>query len=303
MGENFKELRLEYSMFKLFKNAFKLTNEGIILATPLVLFMWLITLYLSFAKGVVDTIPEAVSAFLTLLCMLGAFFAGWFYMVKKSIDISKKEYVLDEDRAKATVNLIKKIPAGVGKYFLSFIGMIIIFLVLFGLFDVLVYKFGIHFIGKIDFSAVQLKNAMASPQEMKVFLDSLTETQLIKLSQWNLLFMAATSFVSFIFMLWIPEMIYKTLNPLYALVNSVKKVFVKFPKSVALFLYITFLNFVISFASTFAMLNIIIYMFMMIAYFYFMVYIIVLIFSYYDSEFNTREQNEQPSDAGEKEQK
>lgn len=290
-------------MFKLFKNAFKLTNEGIILATPLVLFMWLITLYLSFAKGVVDTIPEAVSAFLTLLCMLGAFFAGWFYMVKKSIDISKKEYVLDEDRAKATVNLLKKIPAGVGKYFLSFVGMIIIFLVLFGLFDILVYKFGIHFIGKIDFSAVQLKNAMASPQEMKVFLDSLTETQLIKLSQWNLLFMAATSFVSFIFMLWIPEMIYKTLNPLYALVNSVKKVFVKFPKSAALFLYITFLNFVISFASTFAMLNVIIYMFMMIAYFYFMVYIIVLIFSYYDSEFNIREQNEQPSGTAEEEQK
>lgn len=273
-------------MFKLFKNAFKLTNEGIILATPLVLFMWLITLYLSFAKGVVDTIPEAVSAFLTLLCMLGAFFGGWFYMVKKSIDISKKEYVLDEDRAKATVNLIKKIPSGVGKYFLSFIGMFLIFLVLFGLFDVLVYKFGIHFIGKIDFTAMQLKNAMASPQEMKVFLDSLTEPQLIKLSQWNLLFMAATSFVSFIFMLWIPEIIYNTLNPLYALAKSVKKVFVKFPKSFALFIYITFLNFVISFASTFAMLNIIIYMIMMIAYFYFMVYIIVLIFSYYDNEFH-----------------
>lgn len=282
-------------MFKLFKNAFKLTNEGIILATPLVLFMWLITLYLSFAKGVVDTIPEAISAFLTLLCMLGAFCAGWFYMVKKSLDISRKEYVLDEDRAKATVNLIKKIPQGVGKYFLSFVGMFIIFLVLFGLFDILVYKFGIHFIGKIDFSAVQLKNAMASPQDMKVFLDSLTEPQLIKLSQWNLLFMAATSFVSFIFMLWIPEIIYKTLNPLYAMVKSVKKVFIKFPKSLALFVYITFLNFVISFASTFAMLNIIIYMIMMIAYFYFMVYIIVLIFSYYDSEFIRREQNEQPA--------
>ena len=72
---------------------------------------------------------------------------------------------------------------------------------------------------------------MASPQEMKVFLDSLTDTQLLKLSQWNLLFMAATSFISFIFMLWIPEIIYKTVNPLIALFRSIKKVFIKFPKS------------------------------------------------------------------------
>lgn len=277
-------------MIKLFRNAFKLTNEGIILATPLVLFMWLITLYLSFAKGVVDTIPEAASAFVTLLCMLGAFCSGWFFMVRKTIETSKKEFVLDEDRARATVNLIKTIPTGIGKYFLSFIGMFLIFLVLFGLFDILVYKFGIHFIGKIDFSAIQLKNAMASPQEMKVFLDSLTDKQLLKLSQWNLLFMAATSFISFIFMLWIPEIIYKTVNPLMALFKSIKKVFIKFPKSLALFIYMTFLNLIISFASTFAMLNIIIYMIMMIVYFYFMVYIIVLIFSYYDSEFNREDE-------------
>ncbi len=273
-------------MFKLFKNAYKTTNEGIILATPLVLFMWIVTIYLSFAKGVVDTIPEAISAFITLLCMLGAFCSGWFFMVKKTIEISQKEFILDEDRAKATLNLIKTIPSGIGKYFLAFIGMALIFLILFGLFDILVYKIGIHYIGKIDFSAVQLKNAMASPQEMKVFLDSLSETQLLKLSQWNLLFMGATSFITFIFMLWIPEIIYKTLNPLIALFKSIKKVFIKFPKSLGLFLYITFLNLVISFASTFAMLNIFIYMIMMIAYFYFMVYIIVLIFLYYDKEFN-----------------
>ena len=54
-------------MLKLFKNAFKLTNEGIILATTLILFIWLITIYLTIAKGVVDTLPEAFSAIITLL--------------------------------------------------------------------------------------------------------------------------------------------------------------------------------------------------------------------------------------------
>lgn len=284
-------------MLKLFKNAFKLTNEGIILATPLILFIWLITIYLTFAKGVVDTLPEAVSAVITLLCMVGAFCAGWFYMVKESIELSKKEFILDEDRAKEILNLIKKIPAGIGKYFLSFIGMSLITLGIFAIFAICIYKLGMHFIGSIDFTAEQIKNAMSSPQDMKVFLDSLSIEQLYKLGNWNLLFMAASTLMSYMLMLWIPEIIYQTQNPLLALFKSIKKLFVKFGKSIALFVYLTLLNLVISFANTFSLLNPVIYMLMMIVYFYFLVYVIVLIFYYYDSEFNNKPEEESNSDS------
>ncbi|HIS36708.1 TPA: hypothetical protein IAC10_08790 [Candidatus Scatousia excrementigallinarum] len=284
-------------MLKLFKNAFKLTNEGIILATPLILFIWLITIYLTFAKGVVDTLPEAVSAVITLLCMVGAFCAGWFYMVKESIALSKKEFILDEDRAKEILNLIKKIPAGIGKYFLSFIGMSLITLGIFAIFAICIYKLGMHFIGSIDFTAEQIKNAMSSPQDMKVFLDSLSIEQLYKLGNWNLLFMAASTLMSYMLMLWIPEIIYQTQNPLLALFKSIKKLFVKFGKSIALFVYLTLLNLVISFANTFSLLNPVIYMLMMIVYFYFLVYVIVLIFYYYDSEFNNKPEEESNSDS------
>lgn len=284
-------------MLKLFKNAFKITNEGIILATPLILFIWLITIYLTFAKGVVDTLPEAVSAVITLLCMVGAFCAGWFYMVKESIVLSKKEFILDEDRAKEILNLIKKIPAGIGKYFLSFIGMSLITLGIFAIFAICIYKLGMHFIGSIDFTAEQIKNAMSSPQDMKVFLDSLSIEQLYKLGNWNLLFMAASTLMSYMLMLWIPEIIYQTQNPLLALFKSIKKLFVKFGKSIALFLYLTLLNLVISFANTFSLLHPVIYMLMMIAYFYFLVYVIVLIFYYYDSEFNNKPEEESNSDS------
>ena len=284
-------------MLKLFKNAFKLTNEGIILATPLIIFIWLITIYLTFAKGVVDTLPEAVSAVITLLCMVGAFCAGWFYMVKESIALSKKEFILDEDRAKEILNLIKKIPAGIGKYFLSFIGMSLITLGIFAIFAICIYKLGMHFIGSIDFTAEQIKNAMSSPQDMKVFLDSLSIEQLYKLGNWNLLFMAASTLMSYMLMLWIPEIIYQTQNPLLALFKSIKKLFVKFGKSIALFVYLTLLNLVISFANTFSLLNPVIYMLMMIVYFYFLVYVIVLIFYYYDSEFNNKPEEESNSDS------
>lgn len=277
-------------MLKLFKNAFRLTNEGIILATPLILFIWLITIYLTFAKGVVDTLPEAVSAIITLLCMIGAFCAGWFYMVKKSIDLSQKEFILDVDRAKELLNLFKKIPAGIGKYFLSFIGMSLIMLVIFALFAIGIYKIGMSFIGSIDFTAEQIKSAMASPQDMKLFLDSLSLDQLYKLGTWNMLFLAASTLMSFLLMLWVPEIIYNTSNPLLALFKSIKKIFCRFWKSIGLFIYLTILNFIISFANTFSLLHPIIYMLMMIAYFYFLVYVVVLIFSYYDKEFNKQEE-------------
>ena len=282
-------------MLKLFKNAFKLTNEGIILATPLILFIWLKTIYLTFAKGVVDTLPEAFSAIITLLCMVGAFCAGWFYMVKESIELSQKEFILDTDRAKEILNLIKKIPTGIGKYFLSFVGMSLVTLVIFGLFAVCIYKLGMHFIGSIDFTAEQIKNAMVSPQDMKAFLDSLSLEQLYKLGNWNLLFMAASTIMSYLLLLWVPEIIYKTQNPVAALFKSIKKLFVKFGKSIALFMYLTFLNFALSFANTFSLLHPIIYMLMMIAYFYFLVYVVVLIFSYYDKEFNKQEESNSDS--------
>lgn len=277
-------------MFKLFKNAFNLTNEGILLAIPLILFMWVLTIYIRFAKTVVDTIPEALSALITLLCMTGAFFAGWFYMVKKSIELSKKEFVLDEDRARELVNLAKSIPTGIGKYFLSFIGLSLLTIIIFALFGGLFYKLGMHYIGSIDFTAEQIRGAMASPEDMKAFLNSLTNEQIYKLGSWNLLLMAGTSLMSFLLMLWIPEIIYKTTNPFFALFKSLKKLFVKFHKSLALFIYLTFLNIVISFANTFAVLHPLIYMTLMIIYFYFLVYVVVLIFSYYDKEFNREEE-------------
>lgn len=277
-------------MFKLFKNAFRLTNEGILLAIPLILFLWLMTIYLTFAGSVVDTLPEALSALVTLLCMVGAFFAGWFYMVKKTLKIAKTEYVMDEDRAKALLSLMKQIPAGIGKYFVTFLGMSLFALLIFALYGALVYKFGLHFIGSIDFTPAQIKGAMTSPQDMKAFLDSLTPEQIYTLGSWNLLFMAATSLLSFLLMLWIPEIIYQTQNPVIALFKSLKKLFVKFPKALLLFVYITFLNIVISFANTFAVLHPIIYMILMTIYFYFLVYVVVLIFYYYDTEFNDVEE-------------
>lgn len=272
-------------MIKLFKETFKTSNDSIILAIPLILFMWMMSIYLAFSSVTVDVLPEFILAVVTMLFMAGAFMAGWFYMVKKAINIVKGVYVMDEDRAKATINLFKVIPSGIGKYFLSFIGMAIIFLLAVSVVGAGVYKIGMHFIGNIDFTAVQIKGALVSAQDMKAFLDTLTLEQLWKLNNWNMLFLGATSLMSFLFMLWVPEIIYSTPNPFLALFKSIKKLFIKLGKSLGLFFYLTLLNFTISFVSTFAMINPFIYLFIMILYFYLITYMVVLIFSYYQGEF------------------
>ena len=272
-------------MLKLYKDTIKITNDNIILATPLILFMWLLSLYLSFAKNAITSTPTLLLSFITTIFMVAAFFAGWFYMVKKAVKLSKQMFVLDSDKAKATFNLIKTIPSGIGKYFLSFIGLILISVTIFSIVGILTFKLGLLLIGEIGLDAMQIKAALANTVDMKAFLDSLTLEQLIKLNNWNLLILSITSFLSFLFMLWIPEIVYKTRNPFMALINSIGKIFCKPWKAIKLFIFITVLNFVLSLLNTFSFFNPLTYFILLVLYFYFLVYLVVLIFTYYDREF------------------
>lgn len=272
-------------MLKLFRDTIKVTNDNIILATPLIVFMWLLSLYLGFSKSSVTSVPLLILFFTTVLFMTGAFFSGWFYMVKEAINLSKQVFVLDEDKSKAVFNLLKIFPAGIGQYFLSFLGLIFISLVIMSFSGFISYHLGMALIGNLDLNVEQLKGILSSTVDMKTFLDSLTFEQLLKLNNWNMLILAFTSLISFLLMLWIPELVYKTKNPLIALFKSVVKIFKKPWKAVKLFIFMSVLNFVLSFISTFSILNPILYFIMLIIYFYFLVYLVVLIFSYYDREF------------------
>ena len=140
-------------------------------------------------------------------------------------------------------------------------------------------------VGGLDWGPAQVNNVLSSAVDMKAFLDSLSFEQLMKLNNWNMLFLAATTILSFLFMLWIPEIVFKTPNPFKALVYSIKRIFSTPMKSFKLFVFMTVLNFVLSFINTFSIINPILYFIMLAVYFYFLVYIVMLIFLYYDREF------------------
>ncbi len=278
-------------MRELFKEAVKITNYNIILTIPLIIFIKILDLYSLYSKYNVDSALKFLVASITVLFMFGIFCSGWFNMIKGAIKLSKKVFVLDEDRAKATMNLFKNFSEGVGKFFLSFVGAYIIFLFIQAIATPLVYILGVNIIGGLDTNSMQnlqslaINSEMSANQGMPAFIDKLSIEQIIFFGKWSLLFMSITSIIMYLLMLWVPEIICCTPNPLVALFRSVKKLFKDFFVTVRLYLILWFVGFLLLFVNTFAVINPIAYIIMSIIMFYYSVYLIVLIFLYFDRKY------------------
>lgn len=278
-------------MRELFKDAIKITNYNIILTIPLIIFIKLLDLYSLYSRNNVDSTLKFLIASITVLFMFGVFCSGWFLMIKGAISLSKKVFVLDDDRAKAALNLFKVFPEGVGKYFLSFVGVYFIFLLIQTIATPLVYILGVNIIGGLDAESMQhlqkltMDSTMSSGDGMAAFIDALSIDQIVFFGKWSLLFTAVTSVIMYLLMLWIPEIIYFTINPLVALLRSLVKLFKDFFTTVRLFLILWFTGFILLFINTFAVINPFAYILMSIVLFYFSVYFVVLIFLYFDRKY------------------
>lgn len=278
-------------MIKYFKNAFKITNDNIILATPLILFLLVFGVYMNAAQNAPENPASFILLGTTTLFMLGAFFAGWFYMVKRAIALDGKEFVIDEDRAKASLGLLKEVPIGVGEYFFSFLGALILYCALFAIIGTVAYETGIHFIGKVGIHLAQLKAAMSSTIALKALIASLTPAQIVKINQWNLLFLVTTTVFSFLTLFWGAQIVSSTKNPVIAFAKSISFTFKNFLEALIVFVYISFINFAVNLINVFSMSNPITYFISMLIYFYFIVYIVVLIFLYHDRKNQPKAQN------------
>lgn len=275
-------------MIKYFSKAFRVTNDNIILATPLVLFLFILSIYLGVAKNAPATIPTYILLILTTFFMVSAFLAGWFFMVKRAIDLDKIDFIIDEDKARASFGLMRELTLGVGEYFLSFAFGLILYIGLMVLVIFLAYQAGIHFIGKVDIDVLALKMAFSSQESLKSLVHSLTKEQLFRLNLWNLLIIGTTSFFSFITMFWPAHVIIKNKNSFIAFFQSFKFLIRNLLSSIILFVYISIVNFMVSLLNAISAVHPIVYFISMLAYFYFVVYVVVLVFLYYDSENNPK---------------
>lgn len=261
-------------MFKIIKESFHIVNENIIIATPLIFFSIISSLYLIFSSGEskIGTIFSVILFFL----MLCAFFAGWFMMITKII---KKA---EDNESK----LIAEFSAGVGEYFVSMLGMTFTMMLISVMIIISAIIAGKHFIGSIGVTYAQIMQAASNIDTMKAFVDSLTTEQLVKINYWNILLFVSMLINSFIVMFYPAAIFFKEKNPFKSFFISLKDIFGhRFFKNVALYIIIFTLYMFISFAAAIWGKNIFVHFIITLVNFYYMTFVVILIFNYYYSNF------------------
>ncbi len=273
-------------MLKLFKNNFKTTNDCIILATPLIIFLSILGWYFNYALETADNIPKFILAGTTLLVMGCGFLSAWMYMTKKTLQLANRVFIFDKDRAKAFGELIMSLPRGIGKLFLPFVGVTVILLLIYALTITGATLIITKFIGTIDVAnLLNTKDLLISSQELFNEILELPQNEIIAINCWYLLVSAILAIISFLTMFLIPEIVYSEKNPFIAILKSLKKIVITFPKSLLLFLYIYFLLITSAILNTILMFNPILYFFVLVIHYYLIIYIVVLLFTYYEQTF------------------
>lgn len=273
-------------MFSVFKDAFKIVNYNLLLTIPLIIFVKIFDLYTTYV-GVDSNLKLLVASF-TVMLMFSVFCAGWFYMVKGAVDLSKKVFILDSDRAKASMQLFKSFLEGVGKFFIPFIGVYIIFFFIQLSFTILTLLIGVHLIGAPDAASMQTLQEIAAngnnSAAISDFVNNISPELISFFGKWSLLFIAVTSILFYLLMFWAPEILNLTSNPLTALYNSWKRMFKNFLPTLGLYVILWLIGFVLLFMNTFSTINPFVYLFMNLIIFYFQVFFAVVIFLYYDKK-------------------
>lgn len=241
-------------MLKFFNENFKLTNDCIILATPMVLFFIFLQLYLQIFQYDLSSWQSYTTFFLTLWIAISGCFAGWFYMVKKTIQFSKKTFLFDTDRLTALSKLFLCIFKGIGKFFIPFLGLIAVLFVLKiikTLFILYVYN---------------------SP--LKPHYEIL-----------NIITSCIAFFIAYWLIYWIPEIVYSYSNPFKSLVNSIKKSYITFKQTSVYYLLIVagclFLHFTIQEMKIYP----IVYFLELLLFYYFILYSVITVFRLYERNF------------------
>lgn len=271
-------------MFKLFKDNFRTTNDCIIIAIPLIVFLSIISWYGHYSFTSIDTIGKLILAIITMFIMTSGFVAAWLYMTKKAITLSKRLFLFDKDRAKALWVLLLSLPKGIGRLFLPIMGVISIYSLILVIIISIVSFIILHISSTFDIMEFESLLTMLT-DDLVVALKGLEPNELLMLDCWYFLTFIMISIASFFTILWIPEIVYNEKNAFKALWNSILKIFINFKNTLILYLYISILIITSTVLNTFLLFNPILYFIVLMVYYYMIVYIVVLLFSYYERNY------------------
>ena len=226
--------------------------------------------------------PKQMAASLIVyVLMTGAFLSGWFAMIKDAV-------VTPEDKTKTSFELLKVFLQGVGNKFLTYIiGVVLYSAMLFGV-ALGAYKCAVKYIGQFPIPVDVLNSTMNSPETLKQFVASMPVEDLVKVNQWNMLFLLFILIFMFITMFWVPAIEFGGKNIFVSFFISVKNLFGKFFKNLVLFLFMFFLYLLVSLFSTFSMTNNVLYFVSVLLSVYSTAYLVVLLFQYYEEQIEGR---------------
>ena len=276
-------------MASVIKKAFDITRDNIVTAQPLIVFLLIISLT-SIGLAQQSNKIAFIVFFISNFLLTTAFLAGWFFMIKKTIEQSKIEYEKPEEKAAASSGLLKEFFPGVAAYFAPVTAVFLIYTLLSaGIIYLVGFEWGLGYLETHNVHVNEIyQAAMQSQQALEKYLYSMTFGQLQAINIWMTALTFSAALFSFFTLFWFPSLFYlekiNFLSPFISFRKNIKFLFKNFLGAFGIMCFLSILNFIVFAINAIFSINIILSIIAFFIMFYFATYYMILIFLYYDSK-------------------
>lgn len=276
-------------MASVIKKAFDITRDNIVTAQPLIVFLLIISLT-SIGLAQQSNKIAFIVFFISNFLLTTAFLAGWFFMIKKTIEQSKIEYEKPEEKAAASFGLLKEFFPGVAAYFAPVTAVFLIYTLLSaGIIYLVGFEWGLGYLETHNVHINEIyQTAMQSQQALEKYLYSMTFGQLQAINIWMTALTFSAALFSFFTLFWFPSLFYlekiNFLSPFISFWKNLKFLFKNFLGAFGIMCFLSILNFIVFAINAIFSINIILSIIAFFIMFYFATYYMILIFLYYDSK-------------------
>lgn len=273
-------------------SSIKKSFNDIIHHTSITLFFVLFLIVFNFigAYAVHATKIEAViTFFITMVLVAVCFMSGWFYLVKK---VAGNE---------TSGNPFSVFLEGIGKNIISVtLGMFFYTIFMYIAFF-LAGKFAFHIFGSLNFLSEETLPMFQNAQAYGEYFKSLSSEQQLTLNGWFYSILIATTLSNFLFTFFTPGLVKETTScedkkkiilltiakPFLALADSLKLIFKNFLDIILGYLIIGVIYFVLGYLNLVLGQNQFLSLLILFFYIYFLTFVIMLIFNYYETKNNS----------------
>ena len=242
-----------------------------------------------------------IFALILLLCLsaiIFIFFSGWLKVIKESVDRDK---IKDK-------NYYSIFLEGVGENFISIAISTVIYTFFTFITIILAHYLTIRIFGDINFFLNDLNAHAIDYNNFKEYINSLNDTQKDIIYGWNFCIMSAMSIFTFVFLFYFPSILYNKKNiflkPIIAIWENLKFLFKNFFPALGLGIFIYILHLFLAVLNAIFSNNAILSVIFLLIYIYFISYVVMLIFNYYEAKnsssdrCNSIRENETGNNAG-----